>query len=926
VTEQERSAPEQEIRFAVVLYGGVSLAIYMYGVVEELLHLVRASAPSESTTTVDEPAGLLVTTPTGTEAVYRKLARLLPGSTAGPAPHRGPVRTRFIVDIISGISAGGINGVCLAKALVNESDLGQLKDLWVDEGDIAGLINDQGQQEDGDSPAPASLLDGHHMQDILVSAMNGMNGSREGPSRLVDDLDLWVTATDLEGLRVPISVSNASVEERRHANRYRFRYRPADGGSDFKPADNRFLAYAARSTSAFPFAFEPAFLEGFRRPDESDGDWQESKEGWKKFHSDYAAADRVFASRSFSDGGILDNKPFSYATAGLVGRQALIPVDRKLLYVEPDPVPPEADPQPTTEIKRWGPFPTAQAATLKIPRVESIRQDIEEVVARNRSIERIRDITAQIITPGDGPARPPSPDWGSRTLSAAVEDPHWGPTYGVYFRLKVRAVVDWLADLIIRARGLDPDSDLALASHQVVRAWKDATFREDAQPTLNEFLLFYDLPYRVRRIDFVLQKLKECIATDAGLARRALRAVGVEAEPSSGQVSAADIRELREALTTARDQLTAAESQLVTNGLAPLLDRIDLSRTALRGILDRNTDDEMRAQGELLVEANQAAFDDLAGLIKGQIGEASAESRSTVMTALPDADLPEATTEVDRIRVALRRYFDRYEAYDLSLFPLHFGTGLGETNPVEVIRISPLDAQGPEDQRQALMGDRVHHFGAFFDKDWRQHDMLWGRLDASECLIRVLTEESGQRDSLVAAAHAAIIEDYRSDPGIGPEKVAAWLAPDGAAADLDPEDIEPLLARSQRVVARVVEAALPEKEAAEGVRGIVSPLVDATLGDLDPKTALWRTVRATVATPKAAPSIFCWGLLLCAGIVGAIYCDGALMVIASGVVGLLAGIPLLAGFGALLLLSKARRQVREAGLRAVMEAPPTETR
>ena len=33
-----------EIRFAVVMYGGVSLAIYMNGIAQELLHLVRSTA------------------------------------------------------------------------------------------------------------------------------------------------------------------------------------------------------------------------------------------------------------------------------------------------------------------------------------------------------------------------------------------------------------------------------------------------------------------------------------------------------------------------------------------------------------------------------------------------------------------------------------------------------------------------------------------------------------------------------------------------------------------------------------------------------------------------------------------------------------------------------------------------------------------
>jgi hypothetical protein len=38
---------EREIRFAVVMYGGVSLAIYINGVARELLNMVRATAPEK---------------------------------------------------------------------------------------------------------------------------------------------------------------------------------------------------------------------------------------------------------------------------------------------------------------------------------------------------------------------------------------------------------------------------------------------------------------------------------------------------------------------------------------------------------------------------------------------------------------------------------------------------------------------------------------------------------------------------------------------------------------------------------------------------------------------------------------------------------------------------------------------------------------
>src|SRR4030095_11761388 len=55
---------EREVRFAVVMYGGVSLAIYINGVAQELWRLVRSTASNG-------------VTPTNTERVYRKLNYLL---------------------------------------------------------------------------------------------------------------------------------------------------------------------------------------------------------------------------------------------------------------------------------------------------------------------------------------------------------------------------------------------------------------------------------------------------------------------------------------------------------------------------------------------------------------------------------------------------------------------------------------------------------------------------------------------------------------------------------------------------------------------------------------------------------------------------------------------------------------------------------
>ena len=154
--------PEQELRLAVVLYGGVSLAIYMYGVAQELFNLVWSTAPSESYADDGErPTTLARGRTQSTDAVYRTLGQLLPLESGGGDGAGGPVRTRFVVDIISGTSAGGINGICLAKALAEEADLRQLKEIWLTEGDIGVLINDDKREYPEDPPA--SLLSGKRM-------------------------------------------------------------------------------------------------------------------------------------------------------------------------------------------------------------------------------------------------------------------------------------------------------------------------------------------------------------------------------------------------------------------------------------------------------------------------------------------------------------------------------------------------------------------------------------------------------------------------------------------------------------------------------------------------------------------------------------------------------------------------------------------
>ena len=124
------SAPDHadtvELRLALVCYGGVSLAIYMHGVTKEIQKLVAASKAYE------QDQSSCPFEPGETERAYWQALRDL--------ETRDRVRTRVVVDVIAGTSAGGINGIILAKALAHDLPQDSLRDVWLERGDIKQLM------------------------------------------------------------------------------------------------------------------------------------------------------------------------------------------------------------------------------------------------------------------------------------------------------------------------------------------------------------------------------------------------------------------------------------------------------------------------------------------------------------------------------------------------------------------------------------------------------------------------------------------------------------------------------------------------------------------------------------------------------------------------------------------------------------------
>jgi patatin-related protein len=565
-TNSDSSANVKEIRFAVVMYGGVSLAIYINGIAQELLKMSRSTI-----------AGLDTKSLKSTDTVYRKISHLLSNreklndfaarfsEAAGIknanqraekikeieddiekfVDSENPPKTRFIVDVLTGTSAGGINAIFLAKALSNNLNIDKLKEMWLNEGDIGVLINDKKSVADIDlsvGEKTRSLLNSNRMYLKLLEAFDNMGADPDAEelSPFVDELDLFVPTTDFHGTVVPLRLQDAVVEEKRFRQVFHFRYdenEMRDDGkgkkkikNDFKRRNNAMLALAARATSSFPFAFEPMRLtQAVSVIGEAFEDWRERTENLladaEEFFPKIIQANGEpinWEKRDLVDGGVLDNKPFGYAIDILSKRRADFQVERKLLYIEPSPEtfsntkPNEENPPDVLE--------NAVASLSSIPGYETIREDLEKLLKRNDLIERVnqiirsaeQDVFEQLTSGEKGLyVNPNVQKDGKFWEKQGLEDiARWkGRAVLPYYRLRIAGLTDEIARLVTQIIGIDENSEYFAAIRNIVRDWRTKKFSEwqntlkpEQEGTVLTFLRHYDLSYRLRRLRFVQLK------------------------------------------------------------------------------------------------------------------------------------------------------------------------------------------------------------------------------------------------------------------------------------------------------------------------------------------------------------------------------------------------------------------------------------
>ena len=820
--------PVQEVRFAVVIYGGVSLAVYIYGIAQEMLRMVHATAAASPASTAP-----LVEAPRSTERIYRKLGQIIGDLSRTPAQLHAsladsdPILTRFVIDILSGTSAGGINAMFLAKALANNQSLDTLQELWLSELDIGVLLNDTESVNDVDGRLdlqrpPRALLNGQRVYLKLLEALDSMDATPPtAPSPLVDELDLFSTTTDIAGLTLPIALADGVVNERRHRNVFHFRYPSpaASDGTDFSLQDNPFLAFAARCTSAFPFAFEPmAFSDVFPIVRSAGAhrhaaycDPQTTQ--WQRYYTEYLGDDNPdrfsvgFDQRAFGDGAYLDNKPFSYAIDTMLARHAELPVARKLVYVEPSPEHLRA-----LQAVRPDAIDNSIAALITLPRYETIREDLERVVERNLRVERLQhvvdDIEAYLAAPESGAV----PD---QWLSGVPRAQLFGGGYVMYERLKVSSVADALADAVAAALAIDVKSGYASAMRLLAAAWRNS--RYPSEPERRQFLLDFDVAYRLRRLRHLRRRINEWARSETNppLFRRELKSITRALKrPHDALQALIDRPRTAVDFPAAAALLPPEELTLVLEPPRHLSDWPGLETYAFA--LEASTRGrEQRADYVVLKRGGGASIDALATALKAEFVPVFKQASADAMAAFEDA--PGLAPEATQARARVRDAYKAFEAHDSALFPITFGTDLGEGETIDIVRISPDDAVARRAD-VAIAGSKVKGqglgaFAGFLDRTWRENDILWGRLDGAERLISIVlpghdADTAALRQALIDEAHAAIVDEVLPQkPGASVEwrqRLAEYVA--GTVHT----ELEPALLARSAARATVVTGALLE--------------------------------------------------------------------------------------------------------------------
>ncbi|GAA1845136.1 DUF3376 domain-containing protein [Agromyces salentinus] len=352
------------LRIALAMKGGVSLAVWIGGAIAELdiLRRIRIFRLEGDAT----PRALLIHPSTvttrgrdggddgGAEAAEAAHAAAVAESSllaradryARLLSDRGYDRVEF--DVLAGASAGGLNAVMYAVAQRAGVGLEGILGTWLTTGSAWGLL------QTGKPGAFDSVLRGDEyfwveLAEALERIATGhVRGDADGGSPPTNPPHPALAAphvvVDLSATLIDAKDTTERSTAEGHAH---FRFVGTDHddvedrgipgrGADPEGRDIAYarLAYAARSTSSFPGAFEPALIYSDSEPLK-----QRDRSSPPDMRNVFSAHRQDGWSHPFRvvDGGVLDNIPIDRALRAVRNIPANEHVNRALVYLDPSP-------------------------------------------------------------------------------------------------------------------------------------------------------------------------------------------------------------------------------------------------------------------------------------------------------------------------------------------------------------------------------------------------------------------------------------------------------------------------------------------------------------------------------------------------------------------------------------------------------------
>ncbi|WP_246154233.1 patatin-like protein [Saccharopolyspora hirsuta] len=757
---------EQELRLALAMRGGASMAVWIGGAVAEINRLRTALD-------VEDPSGA---------HPWAALAELSGYDSVA-------------VDVLAGASAGGLNATLLAATLVYGMPFDRMREVWVQLGDVEAMSRPVPKFW---QPSPPSLLEGDaYFRAELAKVITGnVPADAELPGNRAD---LLLTATLLDpAVEQRLDARSGSMLQERRTASFSFRHRGRAGDplSDFG-AGEQFdatvlrLAHAARATSAFPFAFEPAqVFSSLGRPPAGEpnmvGLFSET------------TPDSGRAPFRVIDGGVLDNIPVSAAINAITEAPADRPTQRWLLYLNPDPV---ASRGQRREPGRAVPV-TLTALRARMTQ-ESLLADLDALEEHNRVVERTalrrKALFAQLhATPDD-----------ERLAALANQVAAVAPDHAV-----VRAELD---------------------AQAVYRLLTEPAGSEDGKllpPVVGDPLADWSAPARTQ----LAQRLSDGLGREATTrvfddARSLLTAVqeclGWAWDIERWSPESREIGRCKSVLYRLRafgEVLEGHADRYWINGakLEPIVETAELDEWVQRVLRRRG-----RLQHALPTPIAPLLGEVLGAVEEGAdfqrvLAEFAAELRSIVESSGADA-VPEATgvDAVAEARKLLHRVADRLAALapprERCDEPAQIGYSLLErsdqraevlqqlvvlTAPLDVGRVpgsrinllrvvsdeqSPLPfaalrrGEGvPLQIADKIRGLDIGNFGAFLSAKWRANDWMWGRMDAAAALVGLLADpvrlrRHGDSEALGDALQAIVSRPTKAELGeLDEEQAKQW--------------------------------------------------------------------------------------------------------------------------------------------------------